>query len=99
MSRPHASRPDAVGHRQAVPLIESFRRFRLSCWDAAIVEASRTMGCTQVLSGDLRQRPAASAVAGHVRPADRTCRNRRISPASPAPAIRRRPDRGSKPPR
>ncbi len=29
------------------------RRFRLSCWDAAIIEASRAMGCTHVLSEDL----------------------------------------------
>jgi predicted nucleic acid-binding protein len=68
-----ASRPDAIGHRQAVLLIESFRRFpvqditsgimmaaldarqrfHLSYWDAAIIEASRAMGCTQVLSEDL----------------------------------------------
>jgi predicted nucleic acid-binding protein len=68
-----ASRPDAVGHRHAVQLIESFRRFpvqdvtsgimmaalgarqrfQLSYWDAAIIEASRAMGCTHVLSEDL----------------------------------------------
>src|SRR5689334_14465434 len=68
-----ASRPDAIGHRQAVLLIQSFRRFpiqditseimmaaldarqrfQLSYWDAAIIEASRAMGCTQVLSEDL----------------------------------------------
>ena len=67
------SRPDAIGHRQAVLLIESFRRFpvqdlttgimmaaldtrrrfQLSYWDAAIIEAARAMGCTQVLSEDL----------------------------------------------
>jgi predicted nucleic acid-binding protein len=67
------SRPDAIGHRQAVLLVESFRRFRvqdltsgimmaaletrqrfqLSYWDAAIIEASRAVGCTQVLSEDL----------------------------------------------
>ena len=67
------SRPDAIGHSQAVRLIESFRRFpvqdvtsgimiaaldarqrfQLSYWDAAIIEASRVMGCTQVLSEDL----------------------------------------------
>ena len=28
-------------------------RFQLSYWDAAIIEASRAMGCTQVLSEDL----------------------------------------------
>jgi predicted nucleic acid-binding protein len=68
-----ASRPDAIGHQQAVRLVESFRRFpvqdltsaimmaaldtrqrfRLSYWDAAIIEASRAMGCTQILSEDL----------------------------------------------
>ncbi len=67
------SRPDAIGHQQAVRLIESFRRFpvqdvtsgimmaaldtrqrfQLSYWDAAIIEACRAMGCTQVLSEDL----------------------------------------------
>jgi predicted nucleic acid-binding protein len=65
--------PDAIGHRQAVLLIESFRRFpvqdvtsgimmaaldacqrfQLSYWDAVIIEASRAMGCAQVLSEDL----------------------------------------------
>jgi predicted nucleic acid-binding protein len=29
------------------------QRFRLSYWDAAIIEAARAMGCTQVLSEDL----------------------------------------------
>jgi predicted nucleic acid-binding protein len=68
-----ASRPDAIGHQQAVLLVESFRRFpvqditsgimlaaldahqrfQLSYWDAAIIEASRALGCTQVLSEDL----------------------------------------------
>lgn len=67
------SRPDAIGHAQAVRLIESFRRFEvqdvtsgivmaalgacrrfhLSYWDAAIIEACRAMGCDQVLSEDL----------------------------------------------
>lgn len=67
------SRPDAIEHKQAVRLIESFRRFpvqditsgivlaaldvcqrfQLSYWDAAIIEASRAMGCTEVLSEDL----------------------------------------------
>jgi len=68
-----ASRPDAIGHQQAVLLTESFQRFpvqditsgimmaaldtrqrsQLSYWDAAIIEASRAMGCMQVLSEDL----------------------------------------------
>ena len=67
------SRPDAIGHSQAVRLIESFRRFpiqdvtsvimmaaldarqrfQLSYWDAAIIEASRVIGCAEVLSEDL----------------------------------------------
>jgi predicted nucleic acid-binding protein len=71
--QPWPRRPDAIGHQQAVLLIESFRRFpvqditsrimraaldarqrfQLSYWDAAIIEASRAMGCTQVLSEDL----------------------------------------------
>jgi len=68
-----ASRPDAIGHQQAVLLIQSFQRFpaqditsgvmlaaldtcqrfQLSYWDAAIIEASRALGCTLVLSEDL----------------------------------------------
>jgi predicted nucleic acid-binding protein len=68
-----ASRPDAIGHQQAVLLIQSFQRFpvqditsgvmlaaldtrlrfQLPYWDAAIIEASRALGCTQVLSEDL----------------------------------------------
>jgi predicted nucleic acid-binding protein len=68
-----ASRPDAIAHRQAVRLIESFRRFpvqditsaimtaaldarqrfQISYWDAAIIEASRAMGCPEILSEDL----------------------------------------------
>jgi len=68
-----ASRPDAIAHRQAVRLIESFRRFpvqditsaimmaaldarqrfQISYWDAAIIEASRAMGCPEVVSEDL----------------------------------------------
>ena len=66
-------RPDAIGHQQAVRLVELFRRFpvqdlttgimmaaldarqrfRLAYWDAAIIEASRVLGCTEVLSEDL----------------------------------------------
>ncbi len=68
-----ASRPDPLTHRQAVRLIESFRRFpvqgitsaivmaaldtrerfQLSHWDSAIIEASRAIGCTEVLSEDM----------------------------------------------
>jgi predicted nucleic acid-binding protein len=32
------------------------RRFRLSYWDAAIIEAARTLGCQVVLSEDLNDR-------------------------------------------
>ena len=33
--------------------LDTRQRFQLSYWDAAIIEASRAMGCTQVLSEDL----------------------------------------------
>jgi predicted nucleic acid-binding protein len=33
--------------------IETRQRFQISYWDAAIIEASRAMGCTEVLSEDL----------------------------------------------
>ncbi len=33
--------------------LESARRFRISYWDAAIVEAARSLGCRMVLSEDL----------------------------------------------
>jgi predicted nucleic acid-binding protein len=33
--------------------LDTRRRFRLSYWDAAIIEASRAMGCAEVLSEDL----------------------------------------------
>jgi predicted nucleic acid-binding protein len=35
------------------PALDARQRFQLSYWDAAIIEASRAMGCTQVLSEDL----------------------------------------------
>lgn len=67
------TRPDALGHDQAVGLIQSFMRFpiqemsmavtllamatsesfRISFWDAAIIEAARVMKCDVVLSEDL----------------------------------------------
>lgn len=67
------TRPDALPHRQATRLIESFlrfpvasigtdvllaamatrERFRLSYWDAAILEAARSLHCDVVLSEDL----------------------------------------------
>jgi predicted nucleic acid-binding protein len=33
--------------------LDTRQRFQLPYWDAAIIEASRAMGCTQVLSEDL----------------------------------------------
>ena len=33
--------------------LDARQRFQLSYWDAGIIEASRAMGCTQVLSEDL----------------------------------------------
>jgi predicted nucleic acid-binding protein len=33
--------------------LDTRQRFRLSYWDAAIIEASRAMGCAEVLSEDL----------------------------------------------
>jgi predicted nucleic acid-binding protein len=36
-----------------VAALDTSQRFRLSYWDSAIIEASRAMGCTEVLSEDL----------------------------------------------
>ncbi len=33
--------------------LETRRRFGISCWDAAVIEASRALGCSVVLSEDL----------------------------------------------
>ena len=33
--------------------LDTRQRFQLSYWDAAIIEASRALGCTHVLSEDL----------------------------------------------
>jgi len=33
--------------------LDTRKRFQLSYWDSAIIEASRAMGCTEVLSEDL----------------------------------------------
>lgn len=69
------TRDDAISHRQALGLIESFtrfpivettvelvfaaavtrERFRISYWDAAIIEGARLAGCEVVLSEDLSQ--------------------------------------------
>jgi predicted nucleic acid-binding protein len=50
-----ASRPDAIGHRQAVLLIESFRRFAVQDITSAIMMAAldARQRCTHVLSEDL----------------------------------------------
>jgi predicted nucleic acid-binding protein len=61
-----ASRPDPLTHAQAAAFVESEvrtavmlaalatrDRFQLSYWDAAIVEACRSLGCDVVLSEDL----------------------------------------------
>src|SRR5579862_6013848 len=37
--------------------LDARQRFQISYWDAAIIEASRTMGCTEVLSEDLNGGP------------------------------------------
>ena len=33
--------------------LDARERFQLSHWDSAIIEASRAMGCTEVLSEDM----------------------------------------------
>jgi predicted nucleic acid-binding protein len=33
--------------------LDARQRFQLSYWDAAVIEAARAMGCTEVLSEDL----------------------------------------------
>jgi predicted nucleic acid-binding protein len=33
--------------------LQSCKRFQLSYWDAAVIEAARAMGCREVLSEDL----------------------------------------------
>ncbi|HEX4060675.1 MAG TPA: PIN domain-containing protein [Streptosporangiaceae bacterium] len=42
-----------ITSRIMLAALETRHRFQLSYWDAAIIEASRAMGCTQVLSADL----------------------------------------------
>ena len=49
---------DRPGHarRERACLLSAARtaaRYRLSCWDAAIIEAARALGCETVLSEDL----------------------------------------------
>ena len=36
-----------------IAALDTRQRFRLSYWDSAIIEASRAIGCTEVLSEDL----------------------------------------------
>ena len=61
---PHRLAEDYVDHWQALQVqdntlalfraaVASSRRFRVSYWDAAIIEAARMMGCDTVLSEDL----------------------------------------------
>jgi predicted nucleic acid-binding protein len=38
----------------ALSALHGRQRFQLSYWDAAIIEASRVLGCTEVLSEDLK---------------------------------------------
>lgn len=37
----------------AMAALDARERFHLSYWDSAIIEASRAMGCTEVLSEDM----------------------------------------------
>ncbi len=61
---PHRLAEDYLDHWQALRVqdttfalfrsaVASSRRFGISYWDAAIIEAARTMGCDTVLSEDL----------------------------------------------
>lgn len=63
---PHRLAEDYVDHWQALQVqdntlalfraaVSSSRRFRISYWDAAIIEAARMMGCDTVLSEDLSE--------------------------------------------
>jgi predicted nucleic acid-binding protein len=36
-----------------IAALDACKRFQISYWDAAIIEASRALGCAQVLSADL----------------------------------------------
>ncbi len=59
----HGSKHDRLTHRQAALLEMTLKllrsafaaeeRFRLSCRDAAIIEAARELGCHMILSEDL----------------------------------------------
>jgi predicted nucleic acid-binding protein len=42
-----------VTDRIMMAALDARQRFQISYWDAAIIEASRAMGCSQVLSEDL----------------------------------------------
>ena len=63
---PHRLAEDYVDHWQALEVqdntldlfraaVASCRRFKISYWDAAIIEAARMMGCDTVLSEDLSE--------------------------------------------
>jgi predicted nucleic acid-binding protein len=43
----------AIGTSVHEDALNTCQRFQLSYWDSAIIEASRAMGCAEVLSGDL----------------------------------------------
>jgi predicted nucleic acid-binding protein len=43
--------------------LEAARRFQVSFWDAAIIEAARILGCSTVLSEDLSDRQNCGGVA------------------------------------
>jgi len=45
--------------------LETRQRFQLSYWDSAIIEASRAMGCTEVLSEEPGRRARLRRSPGH----------------------------------
>jgi predicted nucleic acid-binding protein len=70
---PHRLAEDYVDHWQALQVqdttfalfrsaVASSRRFGISYWDAAIIEAARMMGCDTVLSEDLNDGQAYGGV-------------------------------------
>ena len=52
-SRGKAKRANDILADRDLALSAQVLRFQLSYWDAAIIEASRAMGCAEVLSEDL----------------------------------------------
>jgi hypothetical protein len=45
--------------------LDARERFQLSCWDSAIIEACRAMGCTEVLSQDMGDGRDYAGGSGH----------------------------------